>query len=82
MDKLIDNVQKYMQLRLPGVKDWPKEKSPQDFYKWMSNDIRNARNVQMVLMDSPANALDIFMYGKDALTKTMEKQKFPLEATQ
>ncbi len=82
IEQVVSNVQDYMKLRLPGVKDLPEKKNPQEFYQWMSDDIRNARNVQMVLMDSPANALDIFMHGKDALTKTMEKQKLPSEATQ
>ena len=45
----------------------------------MSSDVENARAVQTALMDSPAETGKIFEYGKDAVKKTLEMQKFSPE---
>lgn len=52
------------------------------FTNWLKLDIRNARMVQSVLMDSPAEVMDIMAYGKNALKKTLEKNNFSPEELQ
>ena len=49
------------------------------FAAWLRSDIKHARLVQSVLMDTPENAVDIMRYGADALKKTLEAQRLTPE---
>ena len=78
MDAVVENVIDFMKVRMPKS-DLSKVKTPAEFAQWMSADVENARAVQTALMDSPAETGKIFEYGKDAVKKTLEMQKFSPE---
>ena len=78
MDTVVENVIDFMKVRMPKS-DLSKVKTPAEFAQWMSSDVENARAVQTALMDSPAETGKIFEYGKEAVQKTLEMQKFSPE---
>lgn len=67
---IITNIKAFMEKR--GMK--PEGNTPEEFYAWLSSDIKHAKMMQQALMDSPVAAVDIMMYGDKALKKTIEKQ--------
>ena len=75
---IVNNIWEY--LTLLWVEISPKDySSPDSFAKWLSSDVLNARKVQRALMDTPAEAVDIFQSWKDAMSKTLESQEVPVE---
>lgn len=79
-EEIVKNIGAFMEIRNPKFKA-PTE-SVKSFSDWLGADITHARAVQSVLMDSPAQAIDIMTYGKDALKKTLEKNNFAAEELQ
>lgn len=71
MDQISANIIAYLDKR--GTK-WGSDKptNAETFANWLAADINNAKLVQVALMDSPVEAVDIMKYGADAMAKTLE----------
>src|SRR3712207_6464292 len=71
MENIVENIVNYMNRnREKGEEIELKAPFSKSFSEWLSADIKNAKEAQSALMDSPAEAVDIMSYGADALKMT------------
>jgi len=78
MDTIVNNIVSHLTKK--GEKfDGAVPVTADSFVVWLRSDIKHARLVQSVLMDTPENAVDIMRYGEKALKNTLEAQKLTPE---